>query len=156
MKIRLGIDAAATSVDNLDHPFLKDAQFLSSWRESDLFCAFKPVSTDSVKAIIVSSPTKSCSQLGSWRRYYTCWCIQSLRLSISHCRPALSLQRWNMHWSLPCWRNLPLILKSSQITDLFLIFRTYQKSLNGLLRFMNIFWSTLYCLFISRHTVWIS
>jgi hypothetical protein len=61
MTIRLGIDAAAASVDNQDHPFLKDAQFLSSRRESDRLHVFKPVSPDSVKAIIVSSPTKSCS-----------------------------------------------------------------------------------------------
>jgi hypothetical protein len=72
MKIRLGIDAAALSVDNLDHSFLKDAQFLSSRRESDRLHVFKPVSPDIVKAVIVSSPTKSCSldPLATWPILY--------------------------------------------------------------------------------------
>lgn len=72
-KIRAGIDAVAMSVDNLDHPNLHDAPFLSSKQASDLFRVFEPLSSDFIKAMIVSSPTKSCSldryQLGSLRGY---------------------------------------------------------------------------------------
>ena len=49
------------SVDNLDHPNLHDALFLSFRRESDLLRVFKPVCSGLVRAIIESSPTKSCS-----------------------------------------------------------------------------------------------
>ena len=59
--MKIGIDAAAASVDNLDHPNLHDALFLSFRRESDLLRVFKPVCSGLVRAIIESSPTKSCS-----------------------------------------------------------------------------------------------
>jgi hypothetical protein len=45
MKIRLGIDAVATSVDNLDHPKIHDAQFLSDESPTFFVCLDRKAQT---------------------------------------------------------------------------------------------------------------